>query len=245
MLRKVVLISLFLLFASSILNAGEKDSREGGGMGYFMAGWQNINLSGLNKTLGSNDLPEFSESQYSFGGGGHGIMGSFILGGEGHGLNTESKSTNLYKVSVSGGYGLFDVGYILFRRGGLILYPMLGIGGAGINVSISEKASYDFNEALKNPKRGIELSNGGFITSFSLGADFLLPLGRDGEGTGGLLIGLRGGFILPLYKGGSWVYNEQEITNGPSADIRGVFIRLAIGGGGLSAGKKPDQTDKE
>ncbi|MCX7957838.1 MAG: hypothetical protein N3B13_02195 [Deltaproteobacteria bacterium] len=232
MLRKTVFMSLILSFLSLTLTAEE--AKEGGGMGYFMASWQSISLSGLNKELNINGLPEFSESQYAFGGGGHGIIGNFIIGGEGHGLSGESKSNNLYKVSVSGGYGLFDVGYIVFKKDGLILYPLLGIGGGGLNVTIKEKATYDFNEVMKNPKRGIDLSNGGFITAISLCADYLFSFGKDKDGSGGLMIGLRGGFLLPMYKGSNWSYNEQEITNGPSADIKGFFFRLNIGGGGIS-----------
>lgn len=86
----------------------------------------------------------------------------------------------------------------MFGGEGLIIYPIVGIGGGGLNITISEKGSYDFHEIMNNPKRGIELSNGGFITSLSLGTDYLLSFSTDEENKGGLML-LSKMWIYPTY----------------------------------------------
>lgn len=68
--------------------------------------------------------------------------------------------------------------------------------------------------------------------NLALGADYLLKLGGDEKREGGLIFGLRVGYILPMIKGG-WEMDGIDISDGPKVGISGPYFRLMIGGGGL------------
>jgi len=188
----VVIVSIFMC---AIAQAQETAvDKEGGGRGYFMFGGNIIDIKSLNSKLESKGYSKFSDNFISFGGGGHGIIGKVIIGGEGHGLAGRETTSGSYKTSIGAGYGFFNVGYLIYTTGAINIYPILGLGGGGIGVKIIEKGTPSFDEVLDNPKRSAELSTGGFLLNLALGADYLLKLGEDEKGGGGLVFGLRIGY---------------------------------------------------
>ena len=95
------------------------------------------------------------------------------------------------------------MGYIVYTKKQLWLYPLLGLGGGGMNLKIKEKpSSLSFDDVLDNPKRSVEISTGGFLLSFAVGMDYLLILGEDKKGKGGLAFGIRAGYTLSPFKRG-------------------------------------------
>ena len=231
----IVVAVASILFANNSQSQGlVQHAREGGGMGYFMFGWSTLDIEALNSRLESKGYSSMSDNFFSFGGGGHGIIKNrVIIGGEGHGLLVEEVTSGNYKNSVNVGYGFFNVGYIVYTKKQLRLYPLLGLGGGGMNLKIREKpVSLSFDDILNDPERSVELSTGGFLLSFAVGMDYLLILGKDEEEKGGLVFGLRAGYILSPFKSG-WKMDEIEISGAPDMDITGPFIRLMFGGGGF------------
>lgn len=226
----VVIASIFLC---NITEAQEvtTSAKEGGGRGYFMFGGKIIDIKSLNSRLERKGYSKLSDNFISLGGGGHGIIGRVIIGGEGHGLIGRETTSGSYKTSIGAGYGFFNFGYIVYSSKRLSVYPLLGLGGGGMSLEIIEREPISFDEVLDNPKRSAELSICGFLLNLALGIDYLLKLGGDEKGEGGLVFGLRIGYTLTPIKG-SWEMDGIDISGGPEIGITGPYIRLMIGGGG-------------
>jgi hypothetical protein len=131
--------------------AGEKI-----GVGYFSGG--------VGWILESGD----SSMVYSAGGGGHTIANKWILGGEGH---------SCFGSDNAGGFGFFDLGYLLLRGDFVLVYPLLGLGGGAMTSAIGSEVS---KCALLNP---------------AVCADFLIPM----KNRSGILLGLHGGYTFTVY----------------------------------------------
>ncbi len=222
-----------ILFLCIEVNAQEGSSakEEGGGRGFFIIGGSWINLNDLNSKLESKGYSKLSENLISLGSGGYGRIGRFIIGGEGHALAGKDVISGDYKTSIGIGYGFFDIGYLIYTNGGLNIYPMLGIGGGGLGLKIFENKTATFDDVLNNPKRSSELSISGFLFNVAVGIDYLLKLGEDERGKGGLVFGIRGGYVFALSKG-DWKLDELGATGVPQIGITGPFIQLIFGGGG-------------
>jgi hypothetical protein len=201
------------------------------GRGYFAVGVQGMDIGSLNSRLQANGYGDFAETFASFGGGGYGVMGRFLIGGEGMGVAAGSESATIgadfFKVSLGGGYGLFKLGYIVYRRNGFIVFPSLGIGGGGLGLTISQEATLPFDQYLQNPRRKTTLGTGFFLLDLGLGADHLVVLNRRGEEEGGIMFGARAGYLLAPFRS-DW----GDALDGPDSAIEGAYFRLVIGGGG-------------
>ena len=229
-----------ILFASEAAHSQglAKFGREGVGMGYSMFGTSTLDIDALNSRLKSKGYSGISDGFFSVGGGGHAIINNkVIIGGEGHTLLGDKVTIEKYESSVTVGYGFFNLGYILYSLNQLRLYPLLGIGGGVMNLKIREKpVSLSFDDVLDDPEKSVELSTSGFLMSFAVGMDYLLLLGGDESGRGGLVFGFRAGYTLSPFKSG-WQLDEKEISDAPEMGITGPFIRMTFGGGGYNIRK--------
>ncbi len=242
MYRKVkiittLIVTVVLSFLFTNISQGQEiasATKEGGAMGYAMFGKSTIDLKDLNAKLEGKGYSKISDNFFSVGGGGHGIIKNrIIIGGEGHGLLGEEVTSGNYKNSINIAYVFFNLGYIVYSIKELRVYPLLGFGGGGMNLKIVEKlTSLSFDNILDDPRRGIQISTGGFLFNLALGMDYLLKLGEDEEGRAGMSLGLRVGYTLSPFKG-SWKMDEIEISGAPEIGITGPYIRLMIGGGGI------------
>lgn len=235
----LIVVTLVSIFFADNSRGQEKapTAEEEAGMGYSMLGMSIIDIKDLNARLESKGYSEISDNFFSVGGGGHGIINNrLIIGGEGHALLGEEVTSGNYKNSITIGYGFFNLGYVVYSIKDLRVYPLLGLGGGGMNFKIAEKVtSLSFDDVLDNPKRSVELSTGGFLLNLAFGLDYLLKLAEDEKGKAGLILGLRAGYTFSPFKGG-WQMDEIEISDAPEIGITGPYIRLMIGGGGV--GKK-------
>jgi len=208
-----------------------------GGMGYFMIGWQGVNLDGFNDHLVNNGYPELNNNMITIGGGGHSIIGRFIIGGEGHGIFSSEASNKDYKSSLGGGYGWVNLGYVAYAKSGFILYPILGVGGGGMTYNLSEQQkSLSFQDIMDDPNLGTELSTGGFILNFSAGIDYVFNMDEGENNYGGLMLGLRAGYLYCTSS--QWQYRDQNIVDPPEQPLRGFYVKLLIGGGGFTTSGK-------
>ena len=242
-------LGLSLLVSALAAAPGGLDAQEMGplpaaaGRGAFQAGWQNLDLGNLNGALTEAGYPAFDEGVFTVGGFGLGSSVRFLIGGEGHGLitNEETTAEGTFRTRLSGGYGLFTVGYLAAQGPRWDVYPLVGVGAGGLTMEIVERSSPTFDDVLDEPARSSRLTTGGFLASLGVGADLRFGSPHDWrdeddeddeEGEGGLLLGLRAGW---LWSPGDWQWELDELNDvagGPETNLTGFYIRVSLGGWG-------------
>ena len=205
------------------------------GRGFFQAGFLRLAVDDMNSALSGAGLPTLDRSTVTLGGGGYARRGRFVIGGEGHGLLSDDQPSpdGAVQVSLDGGYGLFKVGYLAYTESGLDVYPMVGIGGGGLSVSIVERSAPTFDEILVDPARSSRLSTGMFLMDLSVNADYRFTRYRREDGrAGGLLVGLQAGYLFAPGST-SWTLDDTNgVAGGPDLGIQGLYVRLSLGGWG-------------
>jgi len=229
-------IFVLFLFSSLILLPGYSKAekpQKGGGLGYFMIGAATVDLSDLNAALRTAGYPKLSNRFLSMGGGGLAFINKLIIGGEGSGLNENSVTANGNKLSFQGGYGMFQMGYLLFKTKQVNVYPLLGIGGGGLELKIAQQnQSVDFGKILKNPTGCAQFSSGAFLVNLGLGGHYFLgSKGNKKSEASGFFVGFRLGYLLALTSK-NWDLENGTVLNAPKTAFSGPYFQLTIGGGG-------------
>lgn len=227
------------LLSATTATAQPSDKLPTEGRGYLTLGWGKFDLNELNGRLTDRGYPDFPESRFTIGGGGHGIRGRWLLGAEGQALIGRTKdgvrSGQNYEVALNGGYALFNVGYMAARRGRLHAYPFGGIGGGGVQLRIAESSAPTFNEVLLDPGRSASMTTGGLVLQVGFGVDQLFVLqSQESNGQrseGGLVFGIRVGYVfMPVQS--AWRLNSTRVAAGPDVGLGGPYVRFVVGGGG-------------
>lgn len=212
----------------------EKES----GKWYFQFGAGQMDTGDLNNVLEKagysvvtrSPLNDMSNSYVSFGLGTHGVVNGVLIGWELNGL-TSRETTNAastYRVTLGGGYGFVNVGYLAYSMEGLDIYPMIGIGGGGVHLKMVSRRTLSFPQVVASPDQGVDLDTGGFLLNPSLGLDYMLSLSGDEKRESGVVFGLRLGYVLsPLT--GAWKMDQTEVAGGPQASVTGPYVRLTVG----------------
>ena len=231
-LSSVVVLSV-LLFIFPVGLLAYDDSDYDGGMGYFMFGWNSIDLSDLNKHLTQKGYSEFSENMFAVGGGGHCVISSFVIGGQGSGILARDVSSGDFNLSLKSGYGTFDLGYIVWSPGHFKIFPMIGVGYGGMELKIVERRpSEPFDDVLQDPRRNVILKTGGMVLDFSLATTYTVDFSDDEDSEGGFILGMRAGYTLYPFKS-DWKMDEISVPEGPEVGITGPYFRVLIGFGGF------------
>ncbi|MBI5525260.1 MAG: hypothetical protein HY897_02920 [Deltaproteobacteria bacterium] len=231
----VALVAIAAIFVpGDALADGHGGAHEGGGFGYFLTGWQRVFMGELKTAVSEAGYPPISDNFATFGGGGHALIRDFfIVGGEGAGLVSGETSRGNYRVSLGGGYGFFNIGAVVHRRGELRIYPLLGFGGGGLSLSITDTRGATFSDVLRNPARSTTVSNGSFLLQGAMGIDYLLNFSHEPSHAGGILVGLRAGYVVnPLGSYMGWDSDGAPLSGAPADVFHGPYVRLLIGGGG-------------
>ncbi|MDZ7262335.1 MAG: hypothetical protein ONB05_09560, partial [candidate division KSB1 bacterium] len=209
-----VTILVVMTFVPTTLIYSDEGMKKGGGAGGFEFGLNRFDSGELSTKLQAKGFEALEKNNFSLGGSGYGIIGEkILLGGGGYGFQQDVFSDTL-KASVSAGYGVFNVGYVVFSKKGLRLFPMIGIGGGGVNLKIVERGVIPtFDEVLDNPRREANVSTGSFLVQFAVGMDYFLKLGEDEKGAGGLLFGIRAGYTFAPTKA-DWKMEDMDVLGG-------------------------------
>jgi hypothetical protein len=205
--------------------------RRYGGVGFFMPGAMILDQKEMNEAFAARGYPELPSTLFTLGGGAYFRFNRLLLGIEGFGAPPRSASSATHEISVSGGGGLLDVGYIVANWGPVTIFPMLGMGGAGLGYTLVRKAPASFDQVLDDPARAASLSTGGFLGQLALGVDYMFETSTSPNEIGGALIGLRIGYATQLPRG-NWSLFGAGVAGGPDVGFGGPFLRLVIGGGG-------------
>jgi len=220
-----------------------------GGMGYFILGGRWIDTGSMGDALNERDYSNPTENYLSIGGGGFFFFGPLIMGGEGHGvmgIGTASTSADqTYTAEVSAGYGLLRLGYDVVSVEGFNLYPLLGLGGGTVQLSIYEDTDVTFTQALGNPRHEVHMYRDSFLVDLALGVDyrFEAPHGKckdekkcERKEGKFLVIGLRGGYMFAPVES-NWHMAGGTVFGGPDIGVDGPFVQLVVGFGGWHIGE--------
>lgn len=210
-------------------SAVSNGSREG--WGYVLVGLHNVGLSDLNGPMVSQGYSRFGETFFSLGGGGMVVLGRLILGGEGYALFDRTTTRGPVKGRLGAGCGFFDLGYLFWQQDQFRAYGLLGLGGGGWTLRLTDSASVPLENVLGNPGRSSTLTTAGFMACLSVGADWTVRLGGGEGGEGGASFGLRAGYNLAPFKS-EWKMQDFEIDPGTKMGLAGPFVRLVVGFGG-------------
>ena len=238
----VLTAAVAALLASAVgaqAQTGEDPVDRGGG--YFQVGYMMLDVDDLTGALLGPGYPGLEDSFVTLGGGGFGMKGPFLLGGEGHAVigSTETTVDGATQVGLGGGYGLFRVGYLAYSMYGLDVFPMIGVGGGGLNLSLIERSAPTFGEVLIDPQRSANLSAGMFLLDASLALHYrptipgIQPSEPDeDERPGGLMLGLQAGYTFAPGDTSWRLDGINTVAGGPDMKIQGFYVRLAVGGWG-------------
>jgi hypothetical protein len=213
-------------------SVSKESGRRYGGFGFFTVGGMILDQQGVNDAFAAHGYPELSSTLLTFGGGGYFRFNRLLIGAEGFGALPRSASSATHETSVSGGGGVFDVGYIVTNWENLAVFPMLGIGGAGMSYNLVSTAPASFDQVLDDAARGATLRTGGFMGQLALGIDYTFEKRTSPNEAGGAVVGLRIGYATQLPRG-NWSLFGSEVEGGPKVGFGGPFVRLVIGGGGM------------
>lgn len=197
----------------------------------FTAGVALVDLGPINDRLREAGHPNKLPLAFPIiGGQGFGLFSRFLIGGSGTGFLSRSVSTPGGEISASGAWGTFDFGYQVVRINGLLIAPILSVGGYGMAVNIRSKEDTTFNNALENPTRSTSLTNKGALGGVSVMAN-LIAIGRGAtvpNARSGWSLGLRLGALygIPFR---DWQADNVKTTGGPSFGLRGGYAALSLG----------------
>jgi hypothetical protein len=155
---------------------------ENNGAEFFAIGTHIANLGPLNDRLEGAGYPTFATETVTIGGGGYGIVADrLLLGGEGHGLLTGDGTGRGRNVSLTGGYGFFNLGYLFFPTSSLRAYPPVGIGGGGLQLDIESPGDADnFSDVLDTPNRSARMGQASFLISLGAGLEYQFETPDEG-----------------------------------------------------------------
>lgn len=205
------------------------------GGGGVTIGYGFLDVSALHRFTPS--APSFSNSHLLIGGEGHGFIGRLVVGGAGQGIIANTVQTDSLKVSLGGGMGTFDLGYLLVSKDKMKIFPMLGIGSGGYGISISKNHNVSLAKVAEDPAMEIRINKANFIVDLSINVNFIPLLTEDEDDDrdlGGPMVGFKAGALLSP-KGTNWSYTGGDVTGGPAFGMNMFYFKMVVGGFG---GKK-------
>ncbi|MCJ7612676.1 MAG: hypothetical protein MUP19_10480 [Candidatus Aminicenantes bacterium] len=211
----------------------------GRGMGYFSLGLSRVDRGDLQARLDRTGLgyPLQPRDYLALGGGGLFCGRRLVIGGEGLALISSDRVGGGIRTSLTGGFGVFQVGYALVNTENWTIYPLLGFGGGAFTWIIQREEIPDsFEDVIWNPETGSSLLNASFLLQAALGVNHWIRLHSSDRGSSCLVVGLRIGYSYSPF-GDNWEIEMHdqalELSGAPELGMTGPFVRLVIGWGGV------------
>ncbi|MEM6292480.1 MAG: hypothetical protein AAGA54_14490 [Myxococcota bacterium] len=208
-----------------------------GGLGYMQLGTFIGPVGDIGRSLRADGAlgpnassPEFA---YTIGGGGRAlVLSRLVIGGKGFGLFAPRIGSDVGTATFAGGGGGLEIGVAAVNRRNWLFIPYVGGGGMGLGVDVTndstDTVSIGDDEAIPPDGRRLYESGFGYL-ELGAGTHRLFFMG-----SGGFALGFDVGAMLSVgptpwsNEGGSTV----EAIDRPT--LRGVYLRLSIGGGGFT-----------
>lgn len=201
-----------------------------GAKAYYQPGFSFLDTGPLNQAITPAGYPNYSNTFITQGGGVQVMLDRIVIGGSGFGLSgfraTSGKGETL---AVSGGYGLLNLGYVIYRQKQFSLYPMIGIGSGGIKVSASEALNKLFGFSATSDV--YEMQSSQIVMDLGLAADYLIDFNADRRNATGLSVGLKLGYVF-VPSPPQWEAGGRAVGGAlPSASVQGPYFSLSLGAG--------------
>ena len=225
--------SAILTFAATLASAAPAAAQAdllGPGAAYISAGISLMSTGALDDRLDERGYPTFGRSATAFGIGGYRVLSSSVmLGLEANPFFIGEESRAEGDVSLGGGFATLGVGYAIPITRRVRVYPRIGIGAGGLTMEFETATdSVDFDDMLDAPtpapiEPDAALSRDGIVFDVGGGAELLTG------GNGGVLIGLRAGYLFAPWDDEWDLVYQGHAIGGPDASIAGPYVRLAVG----------------
>ncbi|PIQ23350.1 hypothetical protein COW36_08385 [bacterium (Candidatus Blackallbacteria) CG17_big_fil_post_rev_8_21_14_2_50_48_46] len=202
-----------------------------GAKAWYSPGFSFLDTSSFNGATATQGYTNLSGTFLSQGGGAHLILDRIILGGSGYALSGFRTANATGEIlSVNGGYGLFNLGYLVYSDQNFSLYPMLGIGSG--NISVSGSSSLNKLFGLSSTEEISRMDSNQVVLDIGLGADYMIDFNGDPANASGLLVGLKLGYLF-VASPTQWEANRRILggTNLPNLSNQGLYFNLTLGGG--------------
>lgn len=199
---------------------------------WMSAGGRGVAIDDLNDRLDAAGYEEFGQSFLAMSGGLELSIRRLILGWEGTALLTDGQGSDngLIATELYGGEALFNVGYRVVSRDRFSIFPMVGAGAGTMQISFLPATAGSFNDILTNPQRMARMYAVTALVNVGAGLEYMMPVLRLWRGDGGILLGLRAGYIFSPFSS-NWRFENTSIAGGPDLDMSGPYVRGQIGVG--------------
>jgi hypothetical protein len=237
---KNIVITLFLFFiCTSFICAQEihennenKEIQLMCGLG-LTGGYGYMDVSKLQVFVPKN-IGKFSSNHIIMGANGFAIRNKCIYGISGYGITGDLIKSDSINVSLKGGVGTFDFGYLILNKKNVKIFPMIGIGGSAYGLQIEKNKDVSVSKISDNPGQEIKITKGGFVADLSLNLNFTpSPSSNEKKNYGGIMTGIKLGYVYSL-PSSDWKFSGGDITGGPNFGLNMFYAKLIIGGFGYS-----------
>lgn len=129
----------------------------GGGGGFMVVATYIAGVDGINSKLNSLGYSgRINEVLFGIGGMGYGIFDRVLLGGYGVSLMSSSVEGRFNGTNVvgefTGGFGMFEVGYSVFKTKNFEVIPVVNVGGGGFSLDFYSKVDpQEFDNIATRP----------------------------------------------------------------------------------------------
>ncbi|WP_080236806.1 hypothetical protein [Spirosoma rigui] len=217
---------LTLLLTGCVTATRAQAPRLVGGAGFFRFGYARLHQVGqtLDQFTPASSAPLGNDFVY-IGGEGYARLNKLILGAGGYGMARQGLASATYHAEPFSGGGYLSVGRILVDSHRFWLYPLAGAGVAVVGLSQSQQQGQVVRES------SVMLSS--VNLQLGVGADWLVASFGEGNGYGGLLLGLRAGYQVSPLSAGWQTIGDGTPPDRPRYATNGYFVTMTIGMGGF------------
>jgi hypothetical protein len=211
-----------------------------GGFGYASVGMMTGGFSAMQSTLSqaASIGPGYDAAPTGivFGGGGGALLNRIWVGGKGFGAYIDSVNTNRGTSTLTGAGGGGELGYAAVANGHWLVVPFFGVGGFGYTLKVQNATTTPLQAGTAQaiPVGGEAKYTASFLTGeIGLRISHLIFWGNAG-----LMVGAEVGYLSSLQRA-AWTADSGNSPS-ESAELRGGYFRLLIGGGGFKFRDKAD-----
>ena len=228
------LVAAFLVAGFVVSGAafGAEKAREG--VGGVLLGISSRSVESLNSRLRAGGYGTFPSTAFSFGGWGWGIRGNWVFGGSGTGFVNQVDG-QIATATLSGGLGFFELGYRVESAKASQVVGFAGFGGGGYTLKLVPlEVEQDFNQILRHPRTGSEMTGGQVLAKLGVQIDWIGPKFGKEKRTN-LTVGVRLEYIIGLTSP-AWKVENVDLRNAPDLSLDGFQLTLAVGFRGIEPG---------